>query len=136
MSHSICSENQLVHKYPAHTISPFPFLCTKAFSFLFFYLFFMVCIKAKGLPLARLCTCPYLPLACTCFSSRRVLVGPQNLVNDPSVGRETAPNLFSFKRISFPVISLGIILHVWILCYRNSYVANITAIVRYCIYTC
>lgn len=61
-------------------------------------------------------------------------IGPRNRVNDLSIEREIAPNLFSFKHICFPFISSGIILHEWILCHRNIYVANVAAVVRYCIY--
>lgn len=71
------------------------------------------------------------------FRSRLELqqyIGPRNRVNDLSIEREIAPNLFSFKHICFPFISSGIILHEWILCHRNIYVANVAAVVRYCIY--
>lgn len=73
------------------------------------------------------------------FGSRLSLqqhIGPQNLVNDLSIEREIAPNLFSFKHISFPFISSGIILHEWVLWHRNIHAANVAAIVKYCIYTC
>lgn len=124
------------------------FFCAEACSTFSPFCFFTVCIKAEGLPLDRLCMCV---LACTrlwryyssflgvLFGSRLSLqqhIGPQNLVNDLSIEREIAPNLFSFKHISFPFISSGIILHEWILCHRNIHAANVAAIVRYCIYTC